>query len=50
MSHEWLSLNFQQNLYNRNEMVRINYGKIKLDDLNLSLEAFKIKQKEFFLQ
>ncbi len=30
--------------------LRILNGKIKLDDLNLSLEAFKIKYKELFLR
>jgi hypothetical protein len=30
--------------------LRIINGKIKLDDLNLSLEAFEIKYKELFLQ
>lgn len=69
MSQEWLSLNFQQNFNNRNEMVnifdtskfkigknllvnrlKVINGKIKLDDLNLSREAFKIKYKVVFLQ
>jgi hypothetical protein len=67
--YAWLSLNFQQNFNNRNEMVnifdtskfkigknllvnrlRILNGKIKLDDFNLSLEAFKINYKELFLR
>jgi hypothetical protein len=63
MSQELLSLNFQQNFNNRNDTskfkigknflvkrLRIINGKIKLDDLNLPLEAFKIKYRELFLR